>query len=168
MLGAITVVGAVVGLLTGAFTVWDRWARGRPLAWVTAMKRFSGNPEKYICIKNPGHGDLLILEVRVRPKGPQIYKVAKDHSERAVISSLYDADVKLLLPPGKEHYLPIIEAPKDLDKPIDTAGRRVCFIIYWRKTSSTWLPQFPAWVLTSTDDIKRIEAAAPSSKAGLD
>ena len=33
MLETITLVGALVGLATGAFTVWDRWVvRGRPLA----------------------------------------------------------------------------------------------------------------------------------------
>jgi hypothetical protein len=91
-----------------------------------------------------------------------MYGVAKDLSARALIwSSLYGDDVNVLLPPGKDQYLPIIELPKDLDAPIDTARRRVCFIIYWRKTSSTWLPQLPAWVLTSTDHINRIAAAAP-------
>jgi hypothetical protein len=156
---AITLVGSIVGLATGIFTVWDRWARGRPLAWVTAEKRFSGNPEEYICVKNPGHSDVFILGVRVHPKTPQIYGVAKDHSVRA-ISSSFHGNVNVLLPPGKEQYLPIIELPKDLDAPIDTAGRRVCFLIYWRKTSSTWLPQFPVIVMTSTDDIKQIAAAA--------
>jgi hypothetical protein len=38
MLKAITQVGAIAGLLTTAFVIWDRWVRGRPLAWVTAEK----------------------------------------------------------------------------------------------------------------------------------
>jgi hypothetical protein len=88
--------------------------------------------------------------------------VAKDHSVRAISSSLY-GDVKVLLSPGEAQYLPIIELPKDLDAPIKTAGRRVCFLIYWRKTSSTWLPQFPVIIMTSTDDIKRIAEAATRS-----
>jgi hypothetical protein len=160
MLEAITVFGAIVGLATGAFTVWDRWARGRPLAWVTATMRFAGNPEEYLCIKNSGHSDVFIMGVHVLPKNPQIYGVAKDHSVRA-ISSSFHGNVNVLLPAGKEQYLPIIEVPKNLDAPIDTARRRVCFLIYWRKTSSTWLPQLPVWVVTSTDDIQRIAAAAP-------
>jgi hypothetical protein len=127
---------------------------------VTATKRFAGKPEQYICIKNPGHSDVFILGVRVLPKNPRIYGIAKDHSVRAISSSFY-GNVNVLLPPGKEEYLPIIESPKNLDAPIDTAGRRVCFLIYWRKTSSTWLPQLPVWVLSSTDDINRIAAAAP-------
>jgi hypothetical protein len=38
MLEALKLVGAIAGLLTTAFVIWDRWARGRPLAWVTAKK----------------------------------------------------------------------------------------------------------------------------------
>jgi hypothetical protein len=162
MLEAIKLVGAIAGLLTTAFVIWDRWARGRPLASVTAARWLSGDPRPYLCIKNSGPSHVFILGVRVHPKAPPIYGVAKDHSEKAVFSSaLYGDDVNVLLPPGKEHSLPIIELPKNIDAPIDTTGRRILFLIYWRKTSSMWLPQIPVWNWTSTDDIKRIAAAAP-------
>jgi hypothetical protein len=42
----------------------------------------------------------------------------------------------------------------------DVSSRRVCFLIYWRKTSSTWLPQVP--VITSTHHIEHIAAAGPA------
>jgi hypothetical protein len=64
MLEAIKLIGAVAGLLTTAFVIWDRWARGRPLAWVTATK-LGVNPYKYIRITNPGPADVFILAVRV-------------------------------------------------------------------------------------------------------
>jgi hypothetical protein len=90
--------------------------------------------------------------------------VAKDHSAKAVIwSSLYGDDVNVLLSPGEERHLPIIELPKDLDAPIDTARRRVCFVIYWRKTSSSWLRQVPIVIWTSTRDIERIANAATAA-----
>jgi hypothetical protein len=156
---AIKLFGGIAGLLTAAFMVWDRFLRGRPLAEVTAEKRFS-NPEEYIRIKNPGPGDVLIREVRVHQKAPPIYEIAKDHSARAIISSLYGTDVSVLLRPGEERLLPIIERPRDIDRPIDMSSRRVWFFIYWRKTSLTWLPQPPVFVMTSSDYIKRIAAAA--------
>jgi hypothetical protein len=160
LLEIIKLVGSIIVLLTGIFTVWDRWVRGRPLASVTATRWFAGDPQPYLCIKNPGPSHVLILGVRVRPKTPPIYGVAKDHSARAISSSFY-GNVNVLLPPGKEHSLPIIELPKDMDAPIDTTGRRIRFLIYWRKTSSTWLPQVPVWNRTSTNYIKSIAAAAP-------
>jgi hypothetical protein len=156
----LTLVGSVVGLATGIFTVWDRWVRGRPLAWVTAERVIAGKFEAAVCIKNPGPGDVLIQEVRVYPKTPQIYGVAKDHSLRGITSSLSGTDVNVLLRPDEERLLPIIELPKDLDKPLDTSSRWVCFLIYWCKTSSTWLPQPPIFRMTSSDYIKRIAAAA--------
>jgi hypothetical protein len=159
MLEAIKLVGGIAGLLTTAFVIWDRWVRGRPLAWMDATKRFTGNPEEYIRIKNPGYGNVFIRKVRVEPLN--IYGVAKDPSVRAITSALFNMDVNVLLRPGKTHDLGIIKFPKKLDKPQDAPSRRVCFLIYWRKTSSTWLPQVPVVIMTSTGDIERIAAAAP-------
>jgi hypothetical protein len=162
MLEAITVVGAIVGLATGLFTVWDRWTRGRPLAWVTAEK-FGANPLEYIRIKNPGPGDLFILGVRAYP--PKIYGVSRDHSGRAIADALsFNIDVNVLLGPGETRDLPIIDG-RDPRISKDAPSRRVCFLIYWRKTSSSWLPQAPVPVITSTQDIQRIAAAA-SRRAG--
>jgi hypothetical protein len=84
MLEAIKLVGGIAGLLTTAFVIWDRWVRGRPLAWMDATKRFTGNPEEYIRIKNPGYGNVFIRKVRVEPLN--IYGVAKDPSVRAITS----------------------------------------------------------------------------------
>jgi len=62
MLEAIKLVGAIAGLLTARFVIWDRWARGRPLAWVTG-KKLGVNPYEYVRIKNPGPADVFILGV---------------------------------------------------------------------------------------------------------
>jgi hypothetical protein len=59
----VKLVGAIAGLLTTAFVIWDCWARGRPLAWLTA-KKLGVNPYKYIRIKNPGPADVFILAVK--------------------------------------------------------------------------------------------------------
>ena len=65
-------------------------------------------------------------------------------------TALFLATGNVLLRPGKTHDLGIIKFPKKLDEPQDAPSRQVCFLIYWRKTSSTWLPQ-----------VQRIAAAAP-------
>jgi hypothetical protein len=158
MLETIKLIGAIAGLLTAAFVIWDRWARGRPLAWVTATKRFAGSLDDYICIKNPGHSDVFIRKVRVYPR--RLYGVATGTSAKAIASSLYlsEGELNVLLRSGAEEYLPIIEFPEN--KPKDAPSRWVCFLISWRKTSSTWLPQLPIPIITSTHDIERITAAA--------
>lgn len=119
-------------------------------------KEICGKTEEYIRIKNPGYGDVFIRGVRVYPQN--IYAVAKDHSQRAILGTLFNVDVNVLLRPGEDWDLPIIKLPRKLDEPKDTSSRRVCFLVSWRKTSSTWLPQVP--VITSTHDIERIAAAA--------
>ena len=151
----IKTVGGIAGLLTAAFMVWDRWARGRPLAWVTATK-FGANPLEYIRLKNPGYGDVFVLAVRAYPR---VYDVAKDRSTRAAITDTgFQRDVRVLLKQNKEWDLKIFPNRRKL--PEGSASRRVYFLIFWRKTSSTWLPQVPVVIMTSTGDIERIAAAA--------
>jgi hypothetical protein len=112
-------------------------------------------PEPYIRILNPGPTDVLIQRVRVRPT---IYGVAKDYSRRGRQAFFEGADVNVLLRPGQEHELPIIDLRNEENKNV---SQRVCFCIYWRKTSSNWLPQAPVTVRSSTRVIEQIVAATP-------
>jgi hypothetical protein len=156
MLEAIKLVGAIAGLLTTAFLIWDRWARGRPLAWVTA-KKLGVNPYKYIRIKNPGPADVFILAVRVYPS--MVYSIAKDHSKEAVVGAAsFNVDVNVVLWQGEVRDLPIIEVSKPDHR--NVADQPVRFVIYWRKTSSSYLRQVPVMIMTSTRDIDRIAQAA--------
>jgi len=156
MLEAIKLVGAIAGLLTTAFVIWDRWARGRPLAWVTA-KKMGVNPYKYIRIKNPGPADVLILAVRTYPS--KVYAIAKDHSTDAIFDAAsFNVDVNVVLWQGEVCDLPIVEVSKpDQHR---TADQPVRVVIYWRKTSSSWLRQAPVVIWTSTRDVERIAKAA--------
>jgi len=103
---------------------------------------------------------LLIQRVRARPTS--IYSVAKDHSIKAIsAAALEGIDVNLLLPPGQEHDLAIVDRRVGVQSVQNNVSQRVRFSVYWRKTSSTWLPQFPVVIHTSTHDIQRIIDAAP-------
>jgi hypothetical protein len=156
MLEAIKLIGAVAGLLTTAFVIWDRWARGRPLAWVTATK-LGVNPYKYIRITNPGPADVFILAVRVYPS--KVYSIAKDHATEAIVGAAsFNVDVNVVLWQGDTRDLPIIEVSQPDQR--DLADQAVRFVIYWRKTSSSYLRQVPVMIMTSTRDIKRIAEAA--------
>jgi hypothetical protein len=154
MLEVLTVIGSIVGLATGLFTVWDRWARGRPLAWVTATK-LGANPYEYIRIQNPGPVGVFIKRVRAYPPG--IYGVAKDRSPGAMMKAQINIDVNVLLGPGETYDLPLLP----LRNPSGVAkDQPVRFLVYWRKTSSSYLRQVPVVIMTSTDDIHRSAAAA--------
>ena len=154
MLEAIKTVGSFAGLVSAAFLVWDRLVRGRPLAWVTATK-FGAASYEYVRVVNPGPGGVFIRRVDVHPP---IYGLAKDHSARAIAGTLVDGDVDVLLEPGQAHDLVIIDRRNQLE--VDAPLQRVYMFIHGRKTSSSWLWQFPVPVVISTHDIQRIAAAA--------
>jgi|GraSoi_2013_60cm_1033757.scaffolds.fasta_scaffold46262_1 hypothetical protein len=155
MLEAIKLVGGIAGLLTTAFVIWDRWARGRPLAWVTA-KKFGANPLEYIRIQNPGPVGVFIKSVRAYPGG--LYGIAKDRSPGAMMKAQINIDVNVFLGPDDICDLPLLP----LRNPSEAArDQPVRFLVFWRKTSSSYLRQVPVVIMTSTDDIQRIAAAAP-------
>lgn len=152
-----TLAGAIVAFLIAVFTLWDRWARGRPLAWVTAEKNVV-TAHRYIRVQNPGPVGVFIKGARPHPS--TIYGIAKGHLPRDTAEAAARIDVNVLLRPGETHDL-LINDRRDQSK--DAPSRWVLFLIYWRKTS-TWLPQVPVWVWTSTGYIERSAAAALREK----
>jgi hypothetical protein len=161
MLETTTLVGAIVGLVTGAFIIWYRWVRGRPLAQV-AIKTLGANPCTYICIRNPGHDDVLVLGVRAYPPG--IYGVAKNHSLAATLSAAFNLDVHVLLQRDADYDLPIFMFPKNIgSQDRDLPSRTVCFLVFWCKPSSSWFKQVPILIMTSTRALDRMAAAAIDS-----
>jgi hypothetical protein len=164
VLEIIKTVGSYAGLVSGLFLIWDRLLRGRPLAELSATARIGGTPaDPCIRITNLGPTALLIRSTRVLPTG--IYAVAKNRDIKSISAALGDTTVEganvlnLLLRPGQEHDLAIIDGPLKGEDARGNISRRVCFCIYWSKNSSTWLPQLPVFIFTSIASIQRIAAA---------
>jgi hypothetical protein len=61
-----TAFGAFVGLLTGIFTLWDRLARGRPIACL-AFGQMDAVPVPLLRISNPGDYSIFILSASITP-----------------------------------------------------------------------------------------------------
>jgi hypothetical protein len=134
------------------------FTHGRPEAEWT-VKKFGANPYASIRIKNPGPGGVFIQAVHV---DPPIYCVAKDDSDIAIAGAAFlNASASVILRPGEERDLPIFRRPAKLPKAEDPPSQTVRFVIYWRKTSSTWLWRVPVWIKTSTDHIKQMEDDRP-------
>ena len=62
LLAIFTFFGAFVGYLTGIFTLWDRLARGRPIACLAF-----GPDDALLRISNPGDYSIFILSVTSTP-----------------------------------------------------------------------------------------------------
>jgi hypothetical protein len=67
MIEEIKTVGSFVGLLTGVFLIYDRYAKGRPIASLTILM---DGTRKIPCIRisNITPYDFAITDTRVRPK----------------------------------------------------------------------------------------------------
>ena len=61
LMSFLTTFAAYVGLLTGIFTFWDRYAKGRPIACLA-----SGPDDVLLRISNPGDYSIFILSIDCR------------------------------------------------------------------------------------------------------
>jgi hypothetical protein len=136
----------------------------RATAGVGDRKEIGRNPYKYIRIKNSGPADVFVLGVRAY--GSKVYGIAKDHSPGAIMRAQVNIDVNVLLCQGETCDLPIFDLPKPVEEPDQrnvaeaSQDQPVRFVIYWRKTSSSYLRQVPVMIMTSTRDIEHIAEAA--------
>jgi hypothetical protein len=73
----------------------------------------------------------------------------------------FNVPVNVVLWQGEMRDLPIIEVSKPDQR--NVAAQPVRFVIYWRKTSSSYLRQVPVVILTSTRDIERIAESATAA-----
>jgi hypothetical protein len=160
MLEAIKLVGSFAGLATLVFTIWDRWARGRPRANVAA-KKCGANSFKCIRLQNPGPADVFIVRVCA---DPPIYAVAANHEEEAIAAALAGDDVNVHLRQGETYDLLVFEP---VDVPNGAPPQQVRFTIYWYKTNSSWLWQPALTVKTSTRDIGSIADAVAAGRSGV-
>jgi hypothetical protein len=72
-----TTIGAFVGLLTGIFTFKDRYAKGRPIAYLAP-----GTDDVVLRISNPGDYSIFILSVELTPK---VYFLSRGQEIRTII-----------------------------------------------------------------------------------
>jgi hypothetical protein len=146
MLSALTTFGALVGLATGIFTVWDRWVRWRPIAYIIATTAGSN----YIRIKNLGPVDVVIRSIRSHPS---MFKVAKDHEVDAIYRGVIDQMPPAVIGAQSERDFLFFTHPT---LPDDAPIRTVWFFVNWRKASATWLPQVPVFLITTTSAIRNM------------
>ena len=154
MMDAITRIGAIVGLVTGAFTLWDRLFRARPIAYVHVQGR-QGNWFRYVRIVNTDKADMQVANVRC---WPQFFSAAKDHSEPSIADAMDGRAPLALIAPGEHWDFPLVPR-RDLSS---LGDKRFALAISWRRSSSPWLPQPPKWIVLSMRDLRRLEENARS------
>ena len=149
MIEQIKLVGSIVGLLVGVFTAWDRLIRGRPLASLT-MTGSPSNPYSFIRIKNISPIDILIIDVVAYPRR---FKIAKNDSTFGIGKSLVGNALVHLISPNERNDFPFFAQPSISE---DEPSQRIYVFVFWRKSNSTWIPQVPKIIFTSTTDLNRM------------
>jgi hypothetical protein len=146
----ISFIGGLIGIATGIFVLFDRVLGNRPLAYIV-LNGNRHNPLHYVRVKNVGAIDVIVFDIKASPRS---FEISKDHSVRGLAGAISDKPSFAILPPGAEQDFPFFRNPKRVGEK-DYAGR-IRLLVYWRKSSSTWLRQVPIFVFTSTEDLERI------------
>jgi hypothetical protein len=155
LLTAFTTFGAFVGLLTGIFTVWDRYARGRPIGYlVFRNEREELSPRLFV--SNPGDYSVFIMSIKTIP---EVFFLTRGLDMPFLIEDqLNGITYWPIEPKGSAEFL-IAERFKN-GLPLGLSDQRVCFSVDWRRGNTTWLWQLPVRVRTRTSTIRKIAKKA--------
>jgi hypothetical protein len=148
-----TDIAAYIGFLTGIFTFWDRYAKGRPIAFLV-----SKSTEVWLCISNPGDYSIFI-SIKTTP--PKVFFLSRDLERRSIINGAIEGQLSGItnwsINPKESAEFLIGDLVKD--EVARLADRRVRFSVSWRRGSVTWLWQLPVTVRTKTSTINKMRSA---------
>ena len=156
MLSVFTTIGAFVGLLTGIFTFWDRYAKGRPIAFLI-FKKDGDRVSPRLCVSNPGDYSIFIRSTKIVPG---VFFLRRDSDGiPGVIEGVMDGITYWPIEPkGNAEF--VIADRCNGNRPLGLADQRVRVVIDWRRGSTTWLWQPPIIVRTRTLTIRRLAKLA--------
>jgi hypothetical protein len=151
-----TAFAAYVGLLTGVFTFWDRYAKGRPIAFLV----FEAN-EARLRISNPGDYSIFILSAKTTPG---VFFLSRGLDIRTIIEDQLSGITYWPIKPKGIAEFGIGDRFEDGRK-LSLIDQRVRFSVSWRRGSVTWLWQLPVTVRTKTSTINKLRNAPIESAA---
>jgi hypothetical protein len=144
-------IGSFVGLLTGAFTVYDRVAKGRPVATLTFSKVGDGISPK-VAIFNASDTTIVILGWSIIP---DVYFLIKDDSLRSSIEDQLKTFSPFSLNPRQSVEFTFVPRYKG-GVNMDSDDQAVRFSFRWCRANATWLPQFPMTIWTHTPLLRKL------------
>jgi hypothetical protein len=153
-----TEIGATVGFLTGAYTLFDRFMKGWPIAYLVASGPAT-NAILSLRVKNVGQQDVVL---RGLFSIPRLYEIAKNDSPLGIIEAQFGSFITVL-PPGQQMDFPVYQSKSGRALAEESWGP-CAFVIFWRRATSTWLPQIPVCLFISKHTIEQLKSAyRPSS-----
>ena len=145
-------IGSFVGLVTGLFYFYDRFARGRPIGSFTVVE-VNGRPSARVRIFNPSQYDIGITAITVRPPSYALALAEKTDVKDTIRAAMGKVPSFMLAPSEKKEVRLIAMVKNGLA--LEVGKHRVTFWIWWRRGNATWLPQLPVPVFADTESIRQ-------------
>jgi hypothetical protein len=149
MLELLKTLGSFAGLATGAFVLFDRCMRGRPI--ISLKGDSTAHNFILLTITNPDDRYIAIREVVVTPK---VFGVAMDTSVDAMFTMATSSTLRCQIAPHETKEFHFVILPRG---GVDAEHPWVRVAVHWRKTSSLWLPQIPVFFWTSTREVRNLQ-----------
>ncbi|WP_105437681.1 hypothetical protein [Neorhizobium sp. T25_13] len=103
--------GALVGMVTAAFVIWERFYRYEPAAFIVAQPLIPGGRQKgaYLRVINRSERPIIVSW----PNGIQdnAMRIALSHSTRSIVVSLLEGETALAIDGEKDFLFPILKPP---------------------------------------------------------
>jgi hypothetical protein len=142
-----------VGFLTGVYTLFDRFMKGRPLAYLVASGPAT-NANISLRVKNVGQQDVVLRRLF---SSPRLYEIAKDDSVLGITEAQFKSFMTVLQP-GQQVDFPVFRSKSGRALAAESRGR-CAFVISWRRATSVWLPQIPVYFFTSMHAVEQLKSA---------
>jgi hypothetical protein len=134
-------LGSVAGLFTFAVGAIERVFNGRPQASITIGAR----GETTLTIHNLSRTSITVTSWK---SVPPIFGLARTSSVRSIAGATIGTAFSATVRPEEDLDLILItRSYKGVDH--DQLTQRVFLLIFWRRNSSWWWPQFPMWTYVS-------------------
>lgn len=141
--------------MTGAIAVYDRIAKGRPIATITYEKK-DYDTSVGITITNAGDATAVILKASVTP---DIYFLTFNLETRSLIEGQLNPLKSFFINPKGSVRLFFVPRFKN-GVNMDLHDQAVRFSFSWRRGDATWLPQCPLTIRTRTLLIQKLAGKA--------
>lgn len=154
MVEAIKLIGAVVGLATGAFVCIDRMRLGRPrVTWHRTQTGLA------VSIFNTANGSIFFEPIAICPAYRALAEGSEAVDDAAAPMTLVKGQQNtrirsFVLEQGTEKIFPIVRGVDQ--RPEDEL---VCVVARWRFCRRNWMPQVAVKLRDTAGFLKRFEAA---------
>jgi hypothetical protein len=151
-------IGAIVGFVAGAITLYDRLLRYRP--YVSIYAELDGaNAWPLLRVSNAAPYDIFVSEIIIEPP---LIALSQQQTVRAMVEAIIRAKITAAIKVRESAAFHIIEAPRSADAARRTKNR-IKIKVRWHRLLPSIIQPLASTIDTSLDDIQQRKEAAVRS-----